>query len=203
MTENKSDVQTCVLRKASVKDVPAMARLINDYAAKSQMLPRSHHRLYQDIRDFVVAECDGQIIGCGALHVVWEDIAEVRSLAVAPEYRNMGLGRHIVDTVLAEAKALGLPRVFALTYHRGFFERAGFRIVARETLPHKIWGDCIDCPKFPNCDEVALIIDLDEIQPAPSIRFSLARHADQCAEVARSDSGEQSQQDDLTKSERH
>jgi amino-acid N-acetyltransferase len=174
MTEQpKPDTHACALRKANVKDVPAVANLINGYAAKSQMLPRSHHRLYQDIRDFVIAECDGRIIGCGALHVVWEDMAEVRSLAVAQEYRKLGLGRRIVDTLLAEAKALGLPRAFALTYHREFFERAGFRAVARETLPHKIWGDCIDCPKFPNCDEVALIIDLDVIQPEASTSFSL------------------------------
>jgi len=177
MTEQGTpDRRTCTLRKAGVKDVPAMAKLINGYAAQSQMLPRSHHRLYQDIRDFVLVECDGQIIGCGALHVVWEDMAEVRSLAVAERYRKLGLGRRIVDTLLAEAKALGVPRVFALTYHQDFFERAGFRVVARESLPHKIWGDCIDCPKFPNCDEVALIIDVDALHPAASSEFSIQDH---------------------------
>jgi amino-acid N-acetyltransferase len=186
----KPDAQAGVLRKAHVKDVPAMAQLINGYAVQSQMLPRSHHRLYQDIRDFVVAECQGQIVGCGALHVVWGDMAEVRSLAVAPECRNLGLGRHIVDTLLAEAKTLGVPRVFALTYHRGFFERAGFRTVARDTLPHKIWGDCIDCPKFPNCDEIALIIDLDMIHPEPVATFVLAPRVETQNEVAQSGLGE-------------
>lgn len=193
MTEqSKPEGQTGILRKAKVKDVPAMAKLINGYAVQSQMLPRSHHRLYQDIRDFVVAEREGEIIGCGALHVVWEDMAEVRSLAVASQYHNLGLGRRIVDTLLAEAKALGLPRAFALTYHRSFFERAGFHMVARETLPHKIWGDCIDCPKFPNCDEVALIIDLDAIHPEPSDTFALTPRKETAAKLTPSSLGEPS-----------
>jgi amino-acid N-acetyltransferase len=149
-----------ILRKATVKDVPTMARMINAFAGQGQMLPKSQHQLYQDIRDFVVAVSDERIVGCGALHVIWEDLAEVRSLAVAQDWQGRGLGRMIVETLLAEARSLGLPRVFALTYHQGFFERLGFRVVPRESLPHKIWGDCLNCPKFPNCDEVALVIDL-------------------------------------------
>jgi amino-acid N-acetyltransferase len=160
----ESDDQSILIRKATVKDVPAMARLINGYAAQGQMLPRSQHRLYQDIRDFTVAIAEGELIGCGALHVVWEDIAEIRSLAVAEGWRKKGVGRRLVQALLREARSLGLPRVFALTYHQTFFEWLGFHLVSREMLPHKIWGDCIDCPKFPNCDEVALIIDLDQQQ---------------------------------------
>jgi len=186
----RPDGRTCILRKAKVKDVSAMAKLINGYAAKSEMLPRSHHRLYQDIRDFVVAECDGQVVGCGALHVVWEDMAEVRSLAVALEYRKLGVGRRIVDTLLAEAKMLDVPRVFALTYHREFFERAGFHMVARDTLPHKIWGDCIDCPKFPNCDETAVIVDLELIHPEPSEAFVLTPRAEVQTENSQPDLSE-------------
>ena len=138
-----------------------MARIINHYAGQGQMLPRSHHQIYQFIRDFLIATSGGSVIGCGALQVVWGDLAEVRSLAVLEEWKGKGVGRRLVYDLLAEAGALGLPRVFALTYHQAFFESMGFRTVPRESLPHKIWGDCLDCPKFPNCDEIALIIELD------------------------------------------
>ena len=153
-----------VLRKATVKDVPVMVRMINGYAAQGQMLPKSYNQLYQDIRDFFVATSDGVVIGCGALHVVWEDLAEVRSLVVVESWQGKGLGRTIVERLLAEARALGLPRIFALTYHPAFFERLGFHLVPRETLPHKIWSDCLNCVKFPNCDEVAVIIELNGIK---------------------------------------
>jgi amino-acid N-acetyltransferase len=149
-----------LLRKATVKDVPTMARMINAFAGQGQMLPKSQHQLFQDVRDFAVAVSGDRIVGCAALHVVWEDLAEVRSLAVAQDWQGQGLGRMIVEALLAEARSLGLPRVFALTYQQGFFERLGFHVVPRESLPHKIWGDCLNCPKFPNCDEVALVIDL-------------------------------------------
>ena len=152
------------LRKATVKDVPVMVRMINGYAAQGQMLPKSYNQLYQDIRDFFVATSDGVVIGCGALHVVWEDLAEVRSLVVVESWQGKGLGRTIVERLLAEARALGLPRIFALTYHPAFFERLGFHLVPRETLPHKIWSDCLNCVKFPNCDEVAVIIELNGIK---------------------------------------
>jgi amino-acid N-acetyltransferase len=148
------------LRKPIVQDVPHMARIINSYASQGQMLPRSHHKLYQDIRDFVIATVDDEIIGCGALHVVWADIAEVRSLAVMPDWQGKGVGRLIVEALVQEARSLGLPSVFALTYRQGFFERMGFHVVPRETLPHKIWGECLDCPNFPNCNEIALTMDI-------------------------------------------
>jgi amino-acid N-acetyltransferase len=137
-----------------------MARIINGYAAQGLMLPKSHHQLYQYIRDYVVAVHDEEIIGCGALHIIWEDLAEIRSLAVVQEWQHKDVGRLMVEYLLQEARALGLPRVFALTYHQSFFEHMGFRVVPRESLPHKIWGDCLNCPKFPNCDEIALILDL-------------------------------------------
>jgi len=155
----KSESVQITIRKATVKDVLSMARIINGYAAQGQMLPKSHHQLYQDIRDFVVALSDEEIVGCGALHIIWEDLAEIRSLAVVEEWRGKEVGRLMVESLLKEARALGLPQVFALTYQQGFFERMGFHMVPRESLPHKIWGDCLNCPKFPNCDEVALILD--------------------------------------------
>lgn len=150
------------IRAANVRDVPAMARIINAYAAQGQMLPKSHHQLYQSIRDFYVATHTDRVIGCGALHVVWDDLAEVRSLAIEPVWRGRGVGRRLAERLVADARALGLPRIFALTYHQAFFERLGFHMVPRESLPHKIWGDCLDCPKFPNCDEVAMVISLQE-----------------------------------------
>ena len=157
---SESESAQVTIRKATVKDVPIMARIINSYAAQGQMLPKSYHQLYQDIRDYVVTTNGEEIVGCGALHVVWEDLAEIRSLAVVEDWRGKDVGRLMVEHLLREAHALGLPQVFALTYHQGFFERMGFHVVSRESLPHKIWGDCLNCPKFPNCDEVALILDL-------------------------------------------
>ncbi len=153
-----------ILRKSTVKDVPTIARIINGYAGQGQMLPRSHHKIYQCLRDFIVAEVQGVVVGCGALHVVWEDLAEVRSLAIVSDWRGKGLGQRMVNYLLAEAQELGLTHVFALTYQQGFFERMGFHVVPHESLPHKIWGDCLDCPKFPNCDEIAVAIDLDAAQ---------------------------------------
>jgi amino-acid N-acetyltransferase len=149
-----------MIRKAKVADVEAMAQVINRRAALDELLPRSHHHIYQNLRDFVVYERDGQILGTGAMHVLWSDIGEIRALAVAGPWQRQGIGTAIVQVLLEEARRLGLPRVFAFTYKPGFFERLGFYLVDKETLPRKVWGECIHCVKFPNCDEVALVFDL-------------------------------------------
>ncbi|MGQ9683549.1 MAG: N-acetyltransferase [Anaerolineae bacterium] len=149
------------VRPARLADVEAIVELVNGYAAKGEMLPKSLNQVYQNLRDFVVAEEKGEIVGCGALHVLWADLAEVRSLAVAEAYRRRGVGAQIVRTLLQDARRLGLPQVFALTYKPSFFARLGFAEIEREMLPRKVWGDCIDCAKFPHCDETAMIIDLD------------------------------------------
>ena len=146
-----------VVRKARVDDVPRAAVLINSYASRGLMLPKSLDQLYQNLRDLVVVEVSGEVVGCGALHVMWHDLAEIRSLAVAEPYTGNGVGRQIVTQLLAEARELGVPTVFALTYQVEFFERLGFHKVAKETLPRKIWTDCLNCPKFPDCDETALV----------------------------------------------
>lgn len=146
-----------VVRKARVDDVLRTAELINSYASQGLMLPKSLDQLYQNLRDLVVVEVSGEVIGCGALHVIWHDLAEIRSLAVAEPYTGNGVGRQIVTQLLAEARELGVPMVFALTYQVEFFERLGFHKVAKETLPRKIWTDCLNCPKFPDCDETALV----------------------------------------------
>jgi amino-acid N-acetyltransferase len=146
------------LRQADVHDAQSIFALVNHYAGQAQMLPKSQNQIYQNIRDFrVIVDDDGQVIGCGALHVLWGDLAEIRSLAVADGHRQHGLGRRIVQQLIVDAETLGLPTVFALTYVPGFFESLGFQLVDKNSLPRKIWGDCIDCPKFPNCDEIALI----------------------------------------------
>ena len=153
-----------IIRRATLADVEAMHALINDFAGQGLMLPKSRSKLYQNIRDFVVAEevgDDGRctVVGCGALHVIWVDLGEIRSLAVAERYQKNGVGRRIAEALLREAGSLRLPRVFALTYTKPFFERLGFVEVDKTAMPQKVWGECFDCPKFPNCDEVAVVKD--------------------------------------------
>ncbi len=153
-----SDCDHIIIRKARVQDCLEIFNLVNLYARRGEMLPKSQNQIYQNIRDFVVLEEEGQIVGCGALHVLWEDLAEIRSLAVVKERRNDGLGRLMVNHLLDEAREIGLPLVFALTYVPGFFEKMGFKLIDKDELPRKIWVDCIDCIKFPNnCDEIAVI----------------------------------------------
>ncbi|MFN2155985.1 MAG: N-acetyltransferase [Anaerolineae bacterium] len=148
-----------IVRRATLSDVEDMHRLINHFAGLGLMLPKPLSKLYQNIRDFFVAEKDEQFAGCGALHVIWNDLGEIRSLAVAEPYQKNGVGRRLAIAALQDAIELKLPRVFALTYQQAFFERLGFVEVDKSSMPQKVWGECMDCPKFPNCDEVAMIMD--------------------------------------------
>jgi amino-acid N-acetyltransferase len=152
-----------VLRPATVGDAESIFKLVNHYASMAQMLPKSQNQIYQNIRDFLVVVDQGQgcVVGCGALHVLWDDLAEIRSLAVVEESRGQGLGHKIVEQLIEDGRQLGLPTVFALTYAPRFFESLGFRVVDKDSLPRKIWVDCIDCPKFPNCDEIAVIREVN------------------------------------------
>ncbi len=143
-----------------MKDVPIVHELVNDYASRGEMLARSRSEIYEGLRDFFIAEEEGQILGCAALHINWEDLAEVRSLAVSETAQKRGIGRKLVEACIQEARALGVAKVYALTYRPGFFEQLGFDQVPKETLPHKIWGDCLKCPQFPNCDEDAVIMEI-------------------------------------------
>ncbi len=145
-----------MIRKARLDDVPAIHRLINEYAEQGQMLFRTPAELYEHLRDFYVCESDGQITGCCALEIMWRDLAEIKSLSVGPGHQTQGIGRQLVEAAVAEAVELGLRQVFALTRSQGFFERLGFRAVDRNSLPHKIWDDCLRCPRRDNCDEVAV-----------------------------------------------
>ena len=145
------------IRKARIADTKEIQKLVNEFARREEMIPRSINELYENIRDFVVSEEKGKIYGVCALHVLWEDLAEIRSLAVKKESQRMGIGKKMVKRCIDEAKALGIKRVFALTYQPLFFRKLGFADIDKANLPQKIWGDCIRCPKFPECDEFALI----------------------------------------------
>jgi len=149
-----------MIRKAKLNDVKAMQALINQYADTGQMLPRSLNELYEHLRDFHVYEEDGALLGACALHVSWDGIAEIRSLAVRKDKMKRGIGAALVRQCLAEAVELQMGRVFALTYQDEFFRKLGFKDIDKKELPHKIWTDCLNCVKFPNCDESALIITI-------------------------------------------
>lgn len=144
------------VEKARIADVPQMHRLVNYFADKGEMLHRPLSEMYENIRDhFVVREGD-EVVGCVALHVSWEDLAEIKSLAVAEGKQDGGIGALLVQACLEEARRLGISTVFCLTYKPDFFEKLGFRRIDVMELPRKVWGECYRCPKFPNCDEVAL-----------------------------------------------
>jgi amino-acid N-acetyltransferase len=154
------------VRNARVDDAPHILELVNSLAKDQVMLPRSPISVYEGIRDFVVAEVGGQFAGCGALKVVWADLAEVRSLAVAKNLQKGGIGRAIVDRIVSDAEELGVPTLFAFTYVPGFFGKLGFEIVAHESLPHKVFSDCMHCPKFMACDEIAMVRQLRPLDAA-------------------------------------
>lgn len=147
-------------RKAKMTDVENLHQLINDFAAKGYMLPRSRNTLYEALREFVVIEDEGNLVGIGALHIIWEDLAEIRALAVKENYQRRGVGAQLIDRLLKEAVELEIYQVFALTYQVEFFRKCGFAEMNKDKMPHKIWKECIDCPKFPKCDEVAMAITL-------------------------------------------
>lgn len=150
-----------MIRKARIRDVKTIHKILQEYGDRGELLPRPFSVLYDHLRDFYVFEADGRVVGCCALQFCWEDLAEIRSLAVRPEMSRQGIGSQLVQAVLEEAKAFGVTRVFSLTYRPGFFEQFGFRRIDRSELPIKIWADCILCVKFPDCDETAMMKCLD------------------------------------------
>lgn len=146
--------------KAKIADVSQAYELINYFADKGEMLPRALSEIYENIRDFFVLREGDEIVGCVALHIAWADLAEIKSLAVKEDRQDQGLGSLLIQACLEEARELGIPTIFCLTYKPAFFEKYGFRQVDKMELPRKVWGECYRCPKFPNCDEVALIYEL-------------------------------------------
>jgi amino-acid N-acetyltransferase len=149
-----------IVQKATLSDAEDIYGLVREFAGKDEMLSRSMEEICTRIRDFFVARRGGVVAGIVSLHIWDAGLAEVRSLAVAEPYRRVGVGRALVEAALGEARDLGIKRVFALTYAVDFFLKMGFREVDKATLPQKIWGDCVECRKFPGCDETALLIDL-------------------------------------------
>ncbi len=147
-----------MIRKARLKDIKTVHALISHFSQKGQVIPRALGELYEHVREFFVYETEeGLVAGACALHIVWEDLGEIRSLVVREEFQGSGIGAELVRACLREAKELGLEKVFVLTVAPEFFEKLGFEEVEKGSLPHKVWADCIKCPKFPECDEVAMI----------------------------------------------
>lgn len=155
------------IRKARVADVPHMMPLLNVYARQAEILPRLEADVYQSIRDWIVAEDGGKIVGMGSLLILWHDLAEIRSLAIDPVCQGRGVGREVARALVAEAKSFDLPRVFALTRKPGFFLKIGFHLTRIEHLPRKVQKDCVFCPKFHACDEVAVMMPLNGAAGAP------------------------------------
>jgi amino-acid N-acetyltransferase len=149
-----------VIRPAAIGDVPYIHHLLEIYAAQGNLLPRTMNELYRHLRDFFVAEVNGQVAGCGALEIFTESLGEVRSLVVDDAWKGQGFGRLLVQRIIEEARAIGLKRLMALTYVAPFFHKLGFKTVPMDTLPEKVWGICVKCYKYNNCDETAVLLEL-------------------------------------------
>lgn len=158
-----------IIRKAVIHDVDPIFDLIDSYAKDDLLLPRTHLSLYENIQCIRVVENDGQIVGAGSLHVLGKDLAEVRSLVVAGKAKGLGIGRKLVYNLIEEADKLGVENVFSMTYQVDFFKKCGFKIVNKEDLPQKIWKDCMNCPKFLNCDETAMLIKVADYKKLISL----------------------------------
>jgi amino-acid N-acetyltransferase len=149
------------VEKATIEDVKKMHELVNRFAGKGEMLPRALSEIYENLRDyFVIRDTGGIVMACGALHISWADLAEVKALAVDETRHRKGMGAALIKSCVEEARSLGIPRIFCLTYKPGFFQKQGFILVEKTELPRKIWAECYSCPKFPDCDEVALVLNV-------------------------------------------
>jgi len=152
------------VEKARIDDVPAIHRLVNFFADKGEMLHRPLSEVYENLRDFFVIRKDEEVAACVALHICWSDLAEIKSLAVREEDQDQGVGKTLAEACIEEARGLGIATLFALTYKPTFFEKLGFKRVDVQELPRKVWGECQRCPKFPNCDETALLLPLKPVR---------------------------------------
>lgn len=147
--------------KATLKDIKSIHATLQEFAKEGQLLGRPLAALYERVREFFICFNEkNELIGCVALSIIWEDLAEVRSLAVKKQYQKNGIGKKLVEACLKEAKSLKLKQIFTLTYRPEFFQKSGFKLIDKHLLPHKIWADCINCPEFPDCNEIALLIEL-------------------------------------------
>lgn len=162
-----------MIRPATIHDVPRIQEIINSHAELGRMLFKSVAQVYESLRDFAVYEIDGEtkeggsatgrVVGCTALSIIWADLAEVRSLAVDEEYRGRGIGRRLVEWSADEARRLQIRRLMTLTYEQAFFEKLGFEVVGKDSLPLKVWSDCVRCPKRDGCDEIAMVRVLPDV----------------------------------------
>ena len=146
-----------MLHHATIRDIPRIQKILEHYANQGLLLPRALSDLYENVRDFIIYKEEKEIIGASALHVYWEDLGEIRSLAVIPEHTKKGIGSQLVNLCETEARRLGLQKAFTLTYQESFFSKLGYQKIDKNLLPRKIWRDCLQCVKFPNCDEIAMI----------------------------------------------
>ena len=153
------------VEKAKITDAAHMHKLINKFATQGEMLPRALSEIYENIRDYFVVREGDKVVACVALHVSWSDLAEIKSLAVSKVSQRQGIGAAMVKKCIEEAKELGISTIFCLTYKPAFFQKHGFVSVDKTKLPRKIWGECYNCPKFPDCDEVPLILHLGQPKP--------------------------------------
>lgn len=158
--ESKMGVANALaVRQATMKDVDAMLEIVNEYAQQGLMLPRTKLSFLENLQSFIVAHDGDSVVGVAGLHILWEDLAEIRSLAISEKAKGLGVGKHLVLHLVEQCRLLGIKRVLALTYQQVFFEKCGFWVVAKETLPQKAWKDCINCSKLPMCDEIAMIFE--------------------------------------------
>ena len=148
------------VEKARIIDAPEIHKLVNHFAAMDQMLPRPLSEVYENIRDYFMVQGGEKMLGCGALHICWGDLVEVKAVAVTEGEQGKGVGKVLVEACIEEAKQLDVPEVFCLTYKPDFFSRFGFRQVDLMELPRKVWGECQRCPKYPDCDEIAMVLQL-------------------------------------------
>jgi amino-acid N-acetyltransferase len=155
-----------MIRKAKIQEVPEIRRFLVEFSQDGGILPRTLADLYGQLRDYYVYRQDqGPLLGIAALHICWAGLGEIRSVAVVPSHRSRGIASRLVETCLAEARVIGLSEIFLLTLHPGFFQRFGFREVSREELLPIVWADCVNCVKFPDCDEVPMLLDLSGPHP--------------------------------------
>ncbi len=145
------------VEKGKIQDVPQIHQLINYFADKDEMLPRPLSEIYENIRDYFVIRKGEQVIACAALHIMWSDLAEIKSVAVSEDRQRQGIGAGLIEACLKEAKGLGIPTIFCLTYQPAFFEKLNFSQIDKMEMPRKVWTECYRCSKFPDCDEVALV----------------------------------------------
>jgi amino-acid N-acetyltransferase len=155
-----------MIRPATIHDVPRMQAIINSHAELGKMLFKSYAELYENLRDFAVYDIEGNVVGCVALAILWADLSEIRSLAVDAAYQGRGIGRRLAEWCIDEARRLQIRKIMSLTYEQKFFEKLGWVVVSKESLPLKVWSDCVRCPKRDGCDEIAMVRELPEVPMA-------------------------------------